>query len=82
MPHALINKEQPELATLKKLRETVLKELLTPVPCNETLRAWFDEAEIPRLKANHGAKRGGGPVYYSVAHIVKLIKEKIGAPND
>lgn len=64
------------LATLDELLLTTIPAFLSPVPCRETLRAWFDEAKIPRFKANPLAKRGGGPVYYSVAHVEKLLRSR------
>jgi hypothetical protein len=50
------------------------------VPSRETLRAWFDKASIPRLKANPTAKRGGGPAFYSVAHVEKLLRQRMLPP--
>jgi hypothetical protein len=64
------------LATLESLANSVVQAYLNPVPCHETLRGWFDEARIPRFKANPAAKRGGGPVYYSVAAVEKLLQSR------
>jgi trehalose utilization protein len=64
------------LATLAVLRRDVLPLFITPVPCDETLRAWFDQAHIPRFKANATARRGGGPVFYSVPAVEKLLKSR------
>jgi hypothetical protein len=64
------------LATLDVLRQTTVPAFLNPQPSRDTLRAWFDEARIPRFKANPAAKRGGGPVYYSVAAVEKLLRSK------
>jgi len=47
---------------------------LSPVPHRDTLRNWFDNAKIPRFKANPTAKRGGGIVFYSVSHVEKLLR--------
>jgi hypothetical protein len=65
------------LATLDQLVETVLPNFISPVPSRETLRAWFDGANISRLKANAVAKRGGGPVYYSVAGVEKFFRSRL-----
>jgi len=62
------------LATLEKLMETIIPQFLDPVPCKETLRDWFDGAKIPRFKSNPLAKRGGGPVFYSVSGVEKLLR--------
>jgi len=62
-------------ATLGELRNTILAEYIQPIPSNETLRAWFDDANIPRIKTNRCAKRGGGPVFYSVAAIEQMFKD-------
>jgi hypothetical protein len=64
------------LATLDELLENVIPAFLSPVPCRETLRAWFDEARIPRFKTNPMAKRGGGPVFYSVCHVEKFLRSR------
>ncbi len=62
------------LATIDQLRETVLSAYFEPVPCRETLRAYFDLWRVPRFKANPLAKRGGGQVWYSVAHVEKHLR--------
>jgi hypothetical protein len=64
------------LATLDQLVQTLIPAYLTPTPSHETLREWFDEARIPRFKANPAAKRGGGPVYYSVAAVEKFLQTR------
>lgn len=64
------------LASLDGLLETVIPAFLSPPPSRETLRDWFDGARIPRFKANPTAKRGGGPVYYSVAAVEKFLQTR------
>ena len=64
------------LASLDGLLETIIPAFLNPAPSRETLREWFDEARIPRFKANPSAKRGGGPVYYSVAAVEKFLQTR------
>jgi hypothetical protein len=64
------------LATLDQLVQTLIPAYLTPVPSHETLRDWFDAARIPRFKANPAAKRGGGPVFYSVAAVEKFLQTR------
>lgn len=64
------------LATLEQLRATTLAVFLDPVPSAETLREWFEAAKIPRFKSNPTAKRGGGPVFYSVAHVEKFLRSR------
>ena len=64
------------LASLDGLLETVIPAFITPPPSRETLREWFDEARIPRRKANPAAKRGGGLVYYSVAAVEKFFQTR------
>jgi len=71
-----IPSNQARLATLETLRETTLAVYLQPVPGPETLRAWFDAAKIPRFKSNPSAKRGGGPVFYSVAAVEKFLRSR------
>lgn len=64
------------LASLDGLLETVIPAYLNPTPTRETLRDWFDAARIPRFKANPAAKRGGGPVFYSVAAVEKFLQTR------
>ena len=64
------------LASLDGLLETVIPAYLNPTPSRETLREWFDTARIPRFKANPAAKRGGGPVFYSVAAVEKFLQTR------
>ena len=65
------------LATMAELRKTLLTAHLSPVPCAVTLRNWFDAAHVPRLKTNPTARRGGGPCYYSVAHVEKFLRSRM-----
>ena len=64
------------LSSLDGLLETIIPAYLTPVPSRETLRDWFDLARIPRFKSNPTAKRGGGPVFYSVAAVEKFLQTR------
>ncbi len=64
------------LATLEVLMTNLFPLFLDPLPTRETLRAWLDDAKIPRFKYNMVAKRGGGHVYYSVAAVEKLMRDK------
>ena len=64
------------LATLEQLLQTLIPAYLSPPPTAETLREWFDAARIPRFKANPAARRGGGPVFYSVAAVEKFLQTR------
>jgi trehalose utilization protein len=68
--------QSARLATLQQLRETTLPVFLNPVPTSDVLRHWFDAANIPRFKSNPTAKRGGGPVFYSVAHVERFFRAR------
>ena len=65
------------LATLPQLKKNTLPQFLDPIPTDETLRAWFDAAGVPRFKSNPSAKRGGGPVFYSVAGVEKFFRNRM-----
>jgi hypothetical protein len=65
------------MATIDQLLKTVIPVFLAPPPSRETLRHWFDQARIPRFKANPVAKRGGGPVFYSVSGVEKFLRNRI-----
>ena len=71
-----IDNSTARLATINQLLQTVIPAHLAPTPCPETLRAWFDQARIPRFKSNPTAKRGGGTVFYSVAAVEKFLQSR------
>ncbi|MGE3310603.1 MAG: hypothetical protein AB7O66_11575 [Limisphaerales bacterium] len=82
-PFATDPKEHPQrprarLATIQELQRTLIANYLEPVPSVKTLRRWFDEAGIPRLKANPDAVRGGGTAWWHVAAVERLIRRKAG----
>lgn len=66
------------LATLDELRPTLLAAYLAPVPTDKTLRAWFTQAGVPRIKSNPAAKHGGGTVWWHVAAVEKLLRTRAG----
>jgi hypothetical protein len=72
--------DQPQttarLATIPQLKKTTVCHFIDPIPSTETLRAWFDDANVPRFKSNPSARRGGGPVFYSVAAVEKFFRSR------
>lgn len=64
-------------ATLDRLQETTIRNFLDPIPSRDALRAMLEGAGIPRFKANPQAKRGGGPVYYSVSAVEKFLRNRL-----
>jgi hypothetical protein len=75
-PKALSGSSNARLASLDVLRETTIPAYLDPTPSDQTLRAWFEMAHIPRFKMNPLAKKGGGQVYYSVAAVEKFLRSR------
>jgi len=71
-----IDPRSARLATLNQLLQTVIPAYLTPAPSAFTLRAWFDQARIPRFKSNPTARRGGGTVFYSVSAVEKFLESR------
>ncbi len=61
---------------MDQLLQTVIPAYLTPTPSAETLRSWFNKARIPRFKSNPAARRGGGPVFYSVSAVEKFLHNR------
>ena len=61
------------LATIDELLKTVFPLYFSPLPARCTAREWLEKAKIPRFKQNPLAKRGGGPVFYSVAAVEKFL---------
>jgi len=68
--------ENARLATLDGIIKEVLPLFVHPVPSRDTVRSWLDNANIPRFKSNPTARRGGGPVYYSVAATEKFLRAR------
>lgn len=68
------------LATIDELSKTTIPVFLSPVPSREMLRDWFAKAKIPRFKSNPTAKRGGGPVFYSVPDVEKFFRSRTMQP--
>jgi hypothetical protein len=68
--------QKARLASLDEIIENVLPVFLAPAPTKQTLRHWFDSARIPRFKANATAVRGGGPCYYSLAHVERFLRSR------
>jgi hypothetical protein len=64
-------------ATIGQLLKTTIPVFLDPPPSAESLRDWFDKENVPRFKTNPLAKRGGGPVYYSVSVVEKLLRQRL-----
>jgi len=62
--------------TIKELVRRVVPLFVMPVPCSKTLVKWFDDAKVSRFKNSPNAKRGGGPVYYSVADVERFFRTK------
>lgn len=71
-----LSENTARLATLDQLIKDVLPNFIAPIPSRETLRAWFDGANVPRFKANSSARRGGGPCWYSVAGVEKFFRSR------
>lgn len=68
-------------ASLEQILSEVVPLYLSPAPSKHTLRVWFDAAKIPRFKANVTARRGGGPIFYSVAGVEKFFRQRIGVTS-
>ncbi len=77
MKNAIEQNKGPRLATLDKLMETTIAMFMDPVPGRDTIRDWLDMAKVPRFKANPLAKRGGGPCYYDVSAVEKLLRGRM-----
>ena len=69
-------KASARLSTLDELIENTLPNFITPIPSKDTLRTWFDGANIPRFKSNPTARRGGGRVFYSVSAVENFLRNR------
>lgn len=65
-------------ATIAVIQERIARAYFDPLPRLSTLRDWLIRARVPRVKANMGAKRGGGPLYFHVAAAERCLKRKAG----
>jgi hypothetical protein len=74
------DQKKARLASLDELVRNVLPGFISPVPCKPTLRKWFDSAKIPRLKTGLTARRGGGEVFFSVAHVERFFQARTLPP--
>lgn len=61
------------MMSLERLKDEVLPLFLDPLPADKTLRAWFAKAKVKTKQANQHAQRGGGPIYYAVADVEKML---------
>ena len=68
------------VATMEQIRSNVIAAYMDPPPAVATLRRWFNASRIPRMKANPSAKRGGGPVYYSVPAVENMLRARTLKP--
>lgn len=72
--------QPPQVARLLTIH-AILKEVapyyVNPVPHPVTLKRWLDDAQCPRQKTNPNAIRGGGPCYYSAAHVDRILRGKL-----
>lgn len=76
IPSPVAKGSSARLGTLDELIQSVIPNFIVPLPSKDTLRAWFDGANIYRFKANPEATRGGGPVYYSIAGVEKFLRQR------
>ena len=68
----------PRMATAAFLLEKTVPLYLAPVPSEESFKQLLKRNRVPFMKANPCAKRGGGHVYFSVAHVEKLLRRQFG----
>jgi len=71
------NETTARLETIEQLLENTVPLFLSPPPKKEALKAWLDDAKVPRFKANPTAERGGGTVWYSVAGVEKFFRNRM-----
>ena len=52
--------------------------ILDPLPTPRQFIRWLNQANVPRIKPNPSAKRGGGVSYYLTSHVEKMLKARLG----
>jgi hypothetical protein len=65
----------PRLGTLNHIVEHVLPRYLSNPVCKATARQWLRRWNVPALKTNPSAKRGGGAVLYPLSRVEARLRE-------
>ncbi len=65
-------------ATARTIHARIASKLFDPPPTVAGLMGWLLGGKVPYVKANPGAKRGGGTLYFHTAAAEKLLKRKAG----
>jgi hypothetical protein len=66
-------KTAPKYAMVSELRSKYVAGLITPAPCTQTLKAWFERAGIPRITVQAPSKSRVGRVYYDIAAVRRFL---------
>ncbi len=78
MSKETIESVKARFATIEELQRNVLPAFVAPVPCSSTVRTWLDKWRVRSWKANENAARGGGPRYFYVADVEKMLRNRMG----
>jgi len=80
MSNALIDSKAPQsrFQTLPQLREGLVATYFNPPPSTRALSSWFKREGVAHTKSNPKARRGGGQVYFSVAHVERVLRTRTG----
>ena len=76
----MANETRPKarLVDTATLLAVIVPAYLDPVPTKRSLTTWLHAAGINHLKANPGAKRGGGKVWWHASQVERLLRERAG----
>lgn len=72
----LPDRSKSRLVTLRAIHEEIAPRFFYPMPSIYTLGRWLLRARLPKVKANHKAKRGGGLVYYHAGAVERWMSER------
>jgi hypothetical protein len=64
--------------TAAQLRDGIVSEYLLPPPTTRAITMWLKREGVAYTKSNPKAKRGGGPVYFSVAGARRVFESMTG----
>ena len=68
----------PRFKSLAQLKPGLFAGYLDPMPSDFSLRAFLQRNRVPFIKANPGAKRGGGACFYCVTAAEKALRSSAG----
>jgi hypothetical protein len=77
MPVSNENVVAARMMTTNELLTRVFPNFISPVPTKRALAEMLHRHRIPFWKSNVAAARGGGPVYWQVSAVERLLRQTV-----